>query len=211
MKKKSKNKLILKAFLTLAMSTLLMGTALADYSGTGVTELTSVSSPLAEGSYYLTGDLETETSITISSTVSIDLNGYDIKYTGDSTGNVSVITVNSGGNLTILDSKVEGDTATTRYGYWSGDTYTVTTDSTEPTFSDGTVVTTITGGMITGGTGAIITYNTNVQGNAGGGVYVDVGTLNLKGGNIVGNSGAVGGGVCVNNGGTITMSDDAKL
>ena len=115
-------------------------------------------------------------------------------------GSGSVITVNSGGNLTLTDSSPNSnhqgyvDSA----GLWHLGTGSGTGKS-------------ISGGIITGGTGTALT---ECGYNVGGGVFVDGGTFNLSGGTISGNGitgvNSMGGGVFVGGdletGGTFNMS-----
>lgn len=133
--------------------------------------------------------ITTEDSLTVSRTVTLDLNGCVLEKAGSG----SVIRVNSGGSLTLTDSAT---TAAHKFmpdanGVWELDE------------TNGTK--TVNGGVIAGGTG------TN---GCGGGVYVDGGgQFTMNGGSIAGcavrtTSGqALGGGVFVAKNGTFTMTD----
>ena len=132
---------------------------------------------LGEGSYKLTSDITTTTVISVSGTVTLDLNGYGIL----TTGNNSVIAVESGANLTLEDSSF-----TKTNTVYIKDGYGVASET------EGATASSVNGGYISGG-------NTD----EGGGVYNE-GTLNLLGGTVIGNKARLGGGVY--NGGTCTMS-----
>lgn len=149
--------------------------------------------PLTDGSYYL----ETETwksaenfvisvPIVVTGNVTLDLNGYPLKLNGSG----SVIRVEGGATLTLVDSKpnaVNKFSVEETTGLWQQD-------------ADGTK--TIKGGAITGGTGT-----ENVGYTTGGGIYVAPGgTLLMRGGNIVGCTAREGGGVYVAEGGRFEMS-----
>ena len=131
----------------------------------------------------------TESTVTVGKTVILDLHGCVLKGTGSG----SVISVSSNGNLTVTDSKPNSE------HHFNKDSTPWVWDSTE---NSGDVV---KGGCITGGSA-----------DSGGGVYVNGGTLNMTGGNIVGNKATLdnsnygGGGVCLN-GGTFTMSGNALV
>lgn len=142
---------------------------------------------LSSGEYYLDGDVKISQTITVSGTVTLDLNGHVLKYENDQTRG-GPLAVESGGHLTIKDSasnathkfKPNGD------GLWVLDE----TNGTE----------TVYGGVITGGTGYPIQFGSGAYGYTayyGGAVYIEPGgTLNMGGGSIVGCSAVYGGGVC---------------
>lgn len=122
--------------------------------------------------------------------VTIDLNGHVLRapYGG------SVIKVENGGNLTIIDSNSDAEHKFTPNadGLWVLDE------------ANGTK--TVKGGVITGGTGTVMTDFT-----CGGGVLIESGgRLTMTGGNIVGCTAAgytaFGGGVFVAGSGTFTMT-----
>ena len=149
--------------------------------------------PLTDGSYYLeTKAGESATNFVISSPivvtgkVTLDLNGYVLKLEGGG----SVIRVENGATLTLVDSKpnaVNKFSVEEATGLWKQD-------------AAGTKA--IKGGAITGGTG------TGTAGyTCGGGVYVAPGgTFLMRGGNIVGCTAREGGGVYVEDGGRFEMS-----
>ncbi len=151
-------------------------------------ELTSALENSANDTVKLTADITIGTTLTISRTVTLDLNGNVLKMTGSG----SVIKVESGGNLTIQDSNT-----TTLHNFTpNGDGLWVLDTS-------GSKI--VNGGIITGGTG--MPPGTNYA--RGGGVYVSPGAaLTMNGGSIVGcragNDGQ-GGGVQVAFGGNSSI------
>lgn len=142
-------------------------------------ELTAALENNANDTVKLTADITIGTTLTVSRTVTLDLNGNVLKMTGG----FSVIKVESGGDLTIADStpnKVHkfnpNYTDMWGCGLWKLDKDT------------GTEI--VSGGVITGG-GGDLTHSD------GGGVLVNVGgKLTMTGGSIVGcSAGGLGGGV----------------
>ena len=151
-------------------------------------ELTAALENNANDTVKLTADITIGTTLTVSRTVTLDLNGNVLKMTGG----FSVIKVESGGDLTIADStpnKVHkfnpNYTDMWGCGLWKLDKDT------------GTEI--VSGGVITGG-GGDLTHSD------GGGVLVNVGgKLTMTGGSIVGcSAGGLGGGVY--NSGSFIMS-----
>lgn len=149
--------------------------------------------PLTDGSYYLetkagesAANFVITAPIVVTGKVTLDLNGYALKLEGSG----SVIRVENGATLTLVDSKpnaVNKFSVTETTGLWQQD-------------AAGTKV--INGGAITGGTGTGKAGNT-----CGGGIYVRKGgTLLMRGGNIVGCTAREGGGVHVEDGGRFEMS-----
>lgn len=149
--------------------------------------------PLTDGSYYLetkagesAANFVITAPIVVTGKVTLDLNGYVLKLIGSG----SVIRVENGATLTLVDSKpnaVNKFSVTETTGLWQQD-------------AAGTKV--IKGGAITGGTGTGEAGNT-----CGGGIYVRKGgTLLMRGGNIVGCTAREGGGVHVEAGGRFEMS-----
>lgn len=131
----------------------------------------------ANDTVKLTADITINTTLTISRTVTLDLNGNVLKMTGSG----SVIKVESGGSLTIQDS----NTATLHNFTLGGDGLWVLDAS-------GSKI--VNGGIITGGTG----MPPGVNYSEGGGVYVSAGAaLTMNGGSIVGCKAESGGGVCI--------------
>ena len=132
----------------------------------------------------LSADIEIDTSLMVSRTVTLDLNGHVLNLT-DTSGGDSRITVEGGGNLTIIDSNpyAEHKFTPNADGLWVLDEQSGTKS--------------VNGGVITGGS----------EGN-GGGVKIETGgSLTMTGGNIVGcRANGQGGGVYVSGGGTFTMN-----
>ena len=159
---------------------------------------------LSSGEYYLDGDVKISQTITVSGTVTLDLNGHVLQYKNDST-NGSVIKVESGGHLTIQDSCKDDTTAVHKFDT-TNDLWVLNDNPPEGKAE------TIQGGVITGGTGTQWD-----QYYRGGGVYVAPGgTLTMESGSIVGcsangNGLSLGGGVYLDssansNAGTFTMN-----
>lgn len=143
--------------------------------------------PLTDGSYYLetkagesAANFVITAPIVVTGKVTLDLNGYALKLEGSG----SVIRVENGATLTLVDSKpnaVNKFSVTETTGLWQQD-------------AAGTKV--IKGGAITGG-----------NSKDGGGIYVaPSGTLLMRGGNIVGCTARQGGGIYVEDGGRFEMS-----
>ena len=143
--------------------------------------------PLTDGSYYLetkagesAANFVITAPIVVTGKVTLDLNGYALKLEGSG----SVIRVENGATLTLVDSKpnaVNKFSVEEATGLWQQD-------------AAGTKV--IKGGALTGG-----------NSKDGGGVYVAPGgTLLMRGGNIVGCTAREGGGVHVEDGGRFEMS-----
>ena len=191
---------LLSVILALSLClTLLPGMAAAEETGTA-TEVTS-SEELTD---TLAGSAETvrlganitittDDSLTVSRTVTLDLNGCVLEKSGSG----SVIKVESGGKLTLTDSNTGKQThyfTKDSNGLW------ILTDTETENF--------VTGGVITGGKGFLEGMNA-----CGGGVYVNKnGTFTMNGGNIAGCTAApvegraYGGGVFVAEEGTFTMN-----
>ena len=120
--------------------------------------------------------------ITVSGTVTLDLNGHVLQYKNDNTKG-SVIVIENGAHLTIQDS---GSNATHTFAPNSDGLWVLDENGSE----------TVTGGVITGGTGYPYQLYSTV--NCGGGVYIAPGgQLTMTGGNIIGCSAEYGGGVCI--------------
>ena len=154
--------------------------------------------PLTDGSYYLetkagesAANFVITAPIVVTGNVTLDLNGYALKLEGSG----SVIRVENGATLTLVDSKpnaVNKFSVAETTGLWQQD-------------AAGTKV--IKGGAITGGTGT-----GNAGDTTGGGIYVrNGGTLLMRGGNIVGCTARQGGGIYVEDGGRFTQSPGAQI
>lgn len=120
-------------------------------------------------------DIHISDTLTVNRAVTLDLNGFVLRMTGDD----SVIKVEQGGNLTIADSdkNTAHKFAQNTDGLW------------ELVDASSTSSKTVNGGIITGG-----------KAQNGGGVYVAFGgKLNMTGGSIVGCQARYGGGVYLDN------------
>ena len=168
---------------------LCVGASAADF--TGWDEVTNSTTTLESGKqYYLNNDVTISQTITVSGTVTLDLNGHVLKYVSANKG--SVIKVESGGQLTIQDSCKDDTTAVHKFDT-TNDLW-VLNDNPPP---EGKAET-IQGGVITGGTGYPFTLSSGTVVNCGGGVYIaPSGQLTMTGGNIIGCSAEFGGGVCI--------------
>ena len=158
-------------------------------------ELTAAIADSSVDTVKLAGDISISSSLTVTRTVTLDLNGHVLKY--KSTNEGSVIVVKDGVNLTLTDSNT---TAVHKFtpdtnGLWVLDE------------ASGTE--TVNGGVITGGTGKPIQYGYGeyvYNAYYGGGVYIANGQLTMTGGSIVGCSAEFGGGVYIARGGQLTMT-----
>ena len=136
----------------------------------------------------LAADINTDATLTVDRTVTLDLNGFVLKYQNDSQRG-SVIVVENGGQLTIEDS----NTSNLSHRFNPNGKLWVLDEA------SGTE--TVTGGVITGGTGKPIQFGSGkyvYDAYYGGGVYIAPGgQLTMIGGNIVGCSAEFGGGICI--------------
>lgn len=133
----------------------------------------------------LAADIDIDATLKVDRTVTLDLNGQVLKYVGESKG--SVIVVEDGGNLTLMDSNDEKvhnfDKSVMPWALAADD-------------ATGENIVAVPGGVITGGTGHPYQLSSTV--NCGGGVYIAPGgQLTMTGGNIIGCSAKYGGGVCI--------------
>lgn len=153
-----------------------------------VTDQTTLVAAIADGTVTtvrLAADINTDATLTVDRTVTLDLNGFVLKYQNDSQRG-SVIAVKDGGQLTIEDS----NTSNLSHKFKPNDDGLWVLDEVGGTE-------TVTGGVITGGTGYPIQYVGNEY-FYGGGVYIAPGgQLTMIGGNIIGCSAEYGGGVCI--------------
>ena len=162
---------------------LCVGASAADFL-TGWDEVTNSTTTLESGKqYYLNSDVTISQTITVSGTVTLDLNGHVLKYESANKG--SVIVVENGGQLTIEDS----NTSNLSHKFNPNGKLWVLDEA------SGTEA--VTGGVITGGTGYPFHLISGTV-NCGGGVYIAPGgQLTMTGGNIIGCSAEFGGGVCI--------------
>ena len=142
----------------------------------------------------LTKDIDISSSLTILRTVTLDLNGYVLRYTNTNTVG-SVFKIVTGGDLTVIDSRPEAEHK------FNGDDVLWVLDE-----QNGKEI--VKGGVITGGTGTLyypdptLSYTTKL----GGGVYMEGGQFTMNGGNIVGCEAHSGGGVYIWKNGAFTMN-----
>ena len=143
---------------------------------TTASELTGALADSSISRITLKGDIDIGSTLTVNRTVTLDLNGCVLKMTGSD----SVITVKSGGDLTIQDSNKTTQrnfNPNCKYSVWYIDMWELDENGSKTVF----------GGVITGSGG---------NQSSGGGVLVAGGTLTMTGGSIVGCSAkGQGGGV----------------
>lgn len=150
---------------------------------------------LTEGTYFLCNNVNLTHPLVIRGNVTLDLNGFVLKITGSG----SVIKIESG-TLTLVDSH---PAAIHKFVKEATGLWTLNENA-------GTEI--VKGGVITGGTGSTYKYNNDigqiVYNDCGGGVFVAPGaSFVMEGGNIVGcSAGKSGGGVKVTNDGDFKMS-----
>ena len=175
---------------------------------------------LEDTTYTLTGDVTLAANLTVNSdvTATINLNGHTLRGNGSG----SVITVNSGGSLTLQDGSGRGSVTGGTIpegtgGYWllgaavtvAGGTFTMNSGTiidNDASHCDGVVnvsnggTFTMTGGAISGNTGTGL----NVTGS---GSSATIGSGAAISGNTVSTDGASAGGVHVIDGGQVTLND----
>lgn len=149
---------------------------------------------LTEGTYFLCNNVNLTHPLVIRGNVTLDLNGFVLKITGSG----SVIKIESG-TLTLVDSH---PAAIHKFVKNTDDLWMLDE-------SQGAGI--VRGGVITGGTGNTYKYNNDIGQivyNDCGGVFVAPGaSFIMEGGNIVGcSAGKSGGGVKVTNDGDFKMS-----
>lgn len=190
-------------------------------------ELTAALENNANDTVKLTADITIGTTLTVSRTVTLDLNGNVLKMTGG----FSVIKVESGGDLTIADStpnKVHkfnpNYTDMWGCGLWKLDKDTgteivsggvITGGGGDLTHSDGGGVLVNVGGKLTMTGGSIVGCS---AGGLGGGVHLaydsSIGkssTFTMTGGSIIGCAAQLGGGVYVTSGCTFVMATSSNI
>lgn len=186
--------------------------------------LSSLSSTIGQGDYYLKHSVTATGDITISGTVNLCLNGRTLdldghhfivnsggslticdcgttgKITGGSAEQGGAVLVNSGGILTLRSGSITGNTASGGGGGFSGSNRA----------GGGAVC--VNGGSfnMTGGSIENNTANVTEKNDGGGGVLINSGSFTMSDGSITGNSvsghnNSTGGGVYVNVG-TFTMT-----
>ena len=135
----------------------------------------------------LAADIDIDATLKVDRTVTLDLNGYVLKYVSANKG--SVIVVEGGGQLTIEDSNT------------SKPSHRFNPNGKLWVLDEASGTETVTGGVITGGTGTdLSTYGGTTWYCGGGALIKNGGRLTMRGGNIIGCSAECGGGVCVDSG-----------
>ena len=171
------------------------GVRLTEESATGIAIELTEKTTLTAGEYYLCNNVNLTQTLVIQGDVTLDLNGFVLKITGSG----SVIKIESG-TLTLVDSH---PAAIHKFVKEATGLWTLNENA-------GTEI--VKGGVITGGTGSTYKYNNDigqiVYNDCGGGVFVAPGaSFVMEGGNIVGcSAGKSGGGVKVTNDGDFKMS-----
>lgn len=153
---------------------------------------------LTEGTYFLCNNVNLTQALVIQGDVTLDLNGFVLQHENRD-ANDSVIKIESG-TLTLVDSNPDAIHKFVKEatGLW--------------TLNENAGTEIVKGGVITGGTGSTYKYNNDigqiVYNDCGGGVFVAPGaSFVMEGGNIVGcSAGKSGGGVKVTNDGDFKMS-----
>ena len=142
----------------------------------------------------LKNDIAIGTTLTVNRKVTLDLNGYVLRY-ADTTANGSVFKIVSGGDLTVIDSRPDAEHRfNSNNALWA------------PDEQNGKEI--VMGGVITGGTGTPCYVNGSSYFVAcGGGVYLEGDArFTMDGGNIVGCIANTGGGVHISENGSFTMN-----
>lgn len=133
----------------------------------------------------LAADIDIDATLKVDRTVTLDLNGFVLKYQNDSQRG-SVIVVENGGQLTIEDSNT------------SKPSHRFNPNGKLWVLDEASGTETVTGGVITGGTGTDISTFGGTTWYCGGGALIkNGGSLTMRGGNIIGCSAECGGGVCI--------------
>lgn len=153
---------------------------------------------LNSGTYYLCNNVKLTQALVIQGDVTLDLNGFVLQHENRD-ANDSVIQMDSG-TLTLVDSNPDAIHKFVKEatGLW--------------TLNENAGTEIVKGGVITGGTGSTYKYNNDigqiVYNDCGGGMFVAPGaSFVMEGGNIVGcSAGKSGGGVKVTNDGDFKMS-----
>ena len=157
-------------------------------------ELNDALADISVGKILLTADIDISSSLTVNRKVTLDLNGYVLRY-ADTTANGSVFKIVSGGDLTVIDSRPDAEHR------FNSDNILWAPDE-----QNGKEI--VMGGVITGGTGTPCYVNGSSYFVAcGGGVYLEGDArFTMDGGNIVGCIANTGGGVHISEYGSFTMN-----
>ena len=162
-------------------------------------ELNDALADISVGKILLTADIDISSSLTVNRKVTLDLNGYVLRY-ADTTANGSVFKIVSGGDLTVIDSRPDAEHR------FNSDNILWAPDE-----QNGKEI--VMGGVITGGTGTPCYVNGSSYFVAcGGGVYLEGDArFTMDGGNIVGCIANTGGGVHISENGSFTMNDGSIM
>ena len=157
-------------------------------------EMNDALADISVGKILLTADIDISSSLTVNRKVTLDLNGYVLRY-ADTTANGSVFKIVSGGGLTVIDSRPDAEHR------FNSDNILWAPDE-----QNGKEI--VMGGVITGGTGTPCYVNGSSYFVAcGGGVYLEGDArFTMDGGNIVGCIANTGGGVHISENGSFTMN-----
>ena len=157
-------------------------------------ELNDALADISVGKILLTADIDISSSLTVNRKVTLDLNGYVLRY-ADTTANSSVFKIVSGGDLTVIDRRPDAEHR------FNSDNILWAPDE-----QNGKEI--VMGGVITGGTGTPCYVNGSSYFVAcGGGVYLEGDArFTMDGGNIVGCIANTGGGVHISENGSFTMN-----
>ena len=157
-------------------------------------ELNDALADISVGKILLTADIDISSSLTVNRKVTLDLNGYVLRY-ADTTANGSVFKIVSGGDLTVIDSRPDAEHR------FNSDNILWAPDE-----QNGKEI--VMGGVITGGTGTPCYVNGSSYFVAcGGGVYLEGDArFTMDGGNVVGCIANTGGGVHISENGSFTMN-----
>ena len=150
-------------------------------------ELTKAIADSAVKTVRLAGNISISSSLTVTRTVTLDLNGHVLQMTGNDSDPVIEVKKDSIGvgigNLTLTDSNTAAEH---KFMPGTNGLWVLNENGSE----------TVSGGVITGGTGYPYPLSSTLY--CGGGVYIAPGgQLTMTGGNIIGCSAEFGGGVCI--------------
>ncbi len=170
----------------------------------------------------------------ITSAITLEGNGYAITRDGGAMGSFSLLTVVTGGDLTLKQTTISGGSASVGAGIFNiGGTVTVQSSTLSNNtavsggcfFNSGGTVTvqsstlsgnsaSMTGGGIYNANGTLLvtqsTLSSNKSSNHGGGIFNDGGTVTVQASTLSGNSAYLGGGIH-NSNGTVTVTGNSTL
>lgn len=201
MKRQAKRLWVLLLCLCLALTMTAAPAAGEETEAQPVTDAAALQAALNNESYgtvKLANDITTDVTLVVNRAVTLDLNGYVLKYENEAVY-ASVIKVESSGKLTITDSRPE---ATSHKFKENEDGLWVLDESGNET---------VKGGIITGGTGSQ-DYNLSDRQRFGGGVFVsDNAEFVMSGGSIAGCYAFTDENYYRGNGGGVSVGEDASF